>query len=126
MVHLECPRFSDVACLLKSTFTSAWWCRTQTTREVGKRRRARLAFNIPSAFQRRRRFPPKTLSFLAHSDEEREGREREMVKQIHNLVLNRANAKEAFGFRIIGGKEQGLTFKVNNLGLNFEKAQNFH
>ena len=44
-----------------------------------------------------------------------------MVKQIHNLVLNRANAKEAFGFRIIGGKEQGLTFKVNDSGLNFEK-----
>jgi len=35
-----------------------------------------------------------------------------MVKQIHNLVLTRSNAKEAFGFRIIGGKEQGLTFKV--------------
>lgn len=38
-----------------------------------------------------------------------------MVKQIHNLVLTRSNAKEAFGFRIIGGKEQGLTFKVNTV-----------
>ena len=39
----------------------------------------------------------------------------EMVKQIHNLVLTRSHAKEAFGFRIIGGKEQGLTFKVRRL-----------
>ena len=38
-----------------------------------------------------------------------------MVKQIHNLVLTRSHAKEAFGFRIIGGKEQGLTFKVRGL-----------
>ena len=38
-----------------------------------------------------------------------------MVKQIHNLVLTRSHAKEAFGFRIIGGKEQGLTFKVRRL-----------
>ena len=41
-----------------------------------------------------------------------------MVKQIHELILTRSNAKEAFGFRIIGGKEQGLTFKVRNLGMN--------
>ena len=39
----------------------------------------------------------------------------EMVKQIHNLVLTRSHAKEAFGFRIIGGKEQGLTFKVRRI-----------
>ena len=45
-----------------------------------------------------------------------------MVKQIHNLVLTRSHAKEAFGFRIIGGKEQGLTFKVRRLGIIIEKS----
>ena len=45
-----------------------------------------------------------------------------MVKQIHNLVLTRSHAKEAFGFRIIGGKEQGLTFKVRRLGMILEKS----
>ncbi len=35
-----------------------------------------------------------------------------MVKQIHNLVLTRASTNEAFGFRIIGGKDEGLSFKV--------------
>ena len=44
------------------------------------------------------------------------------MKQIHNLVLTRSHAKEAFGFRIIGGKEQGLTFKVRRLGMILEKS----
>jgi hypothetical protein len=42
-----------------------------------------------------------------------------MVKQIHNLVLTR-NGNEPFGFRIIGGKDEGLSFKVS-----FEKLHNF-
>lgn len=36
-----------------------------------------------------------------------------MGKQIHNLVLSRRNRNEAFGFRIIGGKDEGLSFKVS-------------
>ena len=35
----------------------------------------------------------------------------EMVKEIHNLVVNRRQ-NEPFGFRIIGGKDEGLSFKV--------------
>ncbi len=34
-----------------------------------------------------------------------------MGKTIHNVVLNR-RSKEPFGFRIIGGKDEGLSFKV--------------
>ena len=34
-----------------------------------------------------------------------------MGKQIVNMVLNR-QGKEPFGFRIIGGKDEGLTVKV--------------
>ncbi len=34
-----------------------------------------------------------------------------MGKQIHNLVLCR-KGREPFGFRIIGGKDEGLSFKV--------------
>ncbi len=36
---------------------------------------------------------------------------RTMGKTIHNVVLNR-RSKEPFGFRIIGGKDEGLSFKV--------------
>ena len=34
------------------------------------------------------------------------------MKQLHDLTLNRSSSKEAFGFRIIGGKDLGQTFKV--------------
>lgn len=37
-----------------------------------------------------------------------------MVKQIHNLVLSRKGT-EPFGFRIIGGKDEGLSFKVGKV-----------
>ena len=33
------------------------------------------------------------------------------MKEIHNVTLNRTG-KEPFGFRIIGGKDQGKTFQV--------------
>jgi hypothetical protein len=33
------------------------------------------------------------------------------MKQIHSIVINR-KPREAFGFRIIGGKDEGLSFKV--------------
>ena len=35
-----------------------------------------------------------------------------MGKQIHNLTLNKENT-QAWGFRIIGGKDEGQTFKVS-------------
>ena len=35
-----------------------------------------------------------------------------MVKVLHELVLTRTSPKEAWGFRIIGGKDEGQTFKV--------------
>jgi hypothetical protein len=35
------------------------------------------------------------------------------MKQLHDLVLTRTSSREAFGFRIIGGKDEGQTFKVN-------------
>ena len=35
------------------------------------------------------------------------------MKQLHDLTLNRSSSKEAFGFRIIGGKDEGQTFKVS-------------
>ena len=36
-----------------------------------------------------------------------------MVKVLHDLVLTRSSTREAWGFRIIGGKDEGQTFKVN-------------
>ena len=36
-----------------------------------------------------------------------------MGKTIHNLTLNRENSNKNFGFRIIGGKDEGQTFKVS-------------
>lgn len=46
------------------------------------------------------------------SEYRRHNREkRTMGKTIHNVVLNR-RSKEPFGFRIIGGKDEGLSFKV--------------
>ena len=35
-----------------------------------------------------------------------------MGKQIHQLTLTREDPKKPFGFRIIGGKDEGQTFKV--------------
>lgn len=37
-----------------------------------------------------------------------------MGKQIHNLTLNKENT-QAWGFRIIGGKDEGQTFKVEKV-----------
>ena len=91
-----------------------------------------LRFPIPSPFRRRLSLSlplihsprPLTRSLIPSSCRIRGARPTEittreiaceMVKQIHNLVLTRSHAKEAFGFRIIGGKEQGLTFKVRRL-----------
>jgi len=38
-----------------------------------------------------------------------------MGKQIHNLTLTRDDPKKPFGFRIIGGKDEGQTFKVEKV-----------
>lgn len=38
-----------------------------------------------------------------------------MGKQIHQLTLDRENVNQAFGFRIIGGKDEGQTFKVEKV-----------
>ncbi len=35
-----------------------------------------------------------------------------MGKQIHTLTLTKDNNQIKFGFRIIGGKDEGQTFKV--------------
>ena len=74
---------------------------------------------IPSLRRIRRiRLTEITTRAIVRKHRSRRARERErMVKQIHNLVLTRSHAKEAFGFRIIGGKEQGLTFKVRMFGM---------
>ena len=37
-----------------------------------------------------------------------------MGKTIHNLTLKRENSNRNWGFRIIGGKDEGQTFKVSN------------
>ena len=37
------------------------------------------------------------------------------MKQLHDLVMTRTSSREAFGFRIIGGKDEGQTFKVKPL-----------
>ena len=37
-----------------------------------------------------------------------------MPKQIHKLTLTREDPKKRFGFRIIGGKDEGQTFKVRS------------
>ncbi len=49
---------------------------------------------------------------IAEEEEEQGRRRRKMGKTIHNVVLNR-QPREPFGFRIIGGKDEGLSFKVN-------------
>ena len=36
-----------------------------------------------------------------------------MGKTIHNLTLKRENSNRNWGFRIIGGKDEGQTFKVS-------------
>ena len=74
---------------------------------------------IPPSFRRIRRIRPTEITTRDR------GRGR-MVKQIHNLVLTRSNAKEAFGFRIIGGKEQGLTFKVRSFALRMKHVLFYH
>lgn len=38
-----------------------------------------------------------------------------MPKQIHKLTLTRDDPKKRFGFRIIGGKDEGQTFKVEKV-----------
>jgi len=38
-----------------------------------------------------------------------------MPKEIVNMVLQRGNVKEPWGFKIIGGKDQSLTVKVGNV-----------
>jgi len=38
-----------------------------------------------------------------------------MGKQIHQLTLTREDPKKPFGFRIIGGKDEGQTFKVEKV-----------
>jgi hypothetical protein len=43
-----------------------------------------------------------------------------MGKQIHQLTLTKENTNQKFGFRIIGGKDEGQTFKVRLLSLNFK------
>lgn len=47
-----------------------------------------------------------------------------MPKEIVNMVLQRGSTKEAWGFKIIGGKDQSLTVKVGNVKpySNAEKA----
>lgn len=37
------------------------------------------------------------------------------MKQLHDLVMTRTSSREAFGFRIIGGKDEGQTFKVEKV-----------
>jgi len=38
-----------------------------------------------------------------------------MGKEQHQLTLNRDNVNQAFGFRVIGGKDEGQTFKVEKV-----------
>ena len=38
------------------------------------------------------------------------------MKQMHNLVMTKKGGQnEAWGFRIIGGKDEGQTFKVSKI-----------
>ena len=47
-----------------------------------------------------------------------------MPKEIVNMTLTRESTSQPWGFKIIGGKDQGLTVKVGNVkpNSNAEKA----